>query len=100
MIRGRRNYEAAGLAEMLLLVVGLGLWCQIFLEPRNLMPEECRCLQLLGRILYILRSGPGAVRKIHLLQRLITSHHDLYMRLYPLAAKPKVHYLLHIPGCI
>ena len=87
-------------SEVLLLVVGLGLWCQIFLEPKNLMPEECRCLQLLGRILYILRSGPQAVRKIHLLQRLITSHHDLYMRLYPLAAKPKVHYLLHIPGCI
>jgi hypothetical protein len=85
---------------MLLLIVGIGLWCQMFLEPRHLLPEELRCFQLLGRILYILRSGPKAVRKAQLLQRLVNEHHALFVKLYPLEAKPKVHYLLHIPGCI
>ena len=33
-------------SEMLLLAVGLGLWCEVFLAPTNLLPDECRSLQL------------------------------------------------------
>ena len=87
-------------SEMIMLVVGIGMWCRMFLVPRNLLAEEVQCFELLGRIIYILRMGPRAVRKAELLQRLIVRHHRLFVRLYPLEAKPKVHYLLHIPGCL
>ena len=87
-------------SEMILLVVGIGLWCCVFLTPENLLQDEARCFELLGRIVYILRMGPRAVWKVQLLQRLVLEHHKLFVRLYPSAAKPKVHYLLHIPGCL
>jgi hypothetical protein len=87
-------------SEMILLVVGIGMWCCIFLTPNNLLQVEVRCFELLGRIVYILRMGPQAVKKALLLQRLIVEHQKLFLRLYPLEAKPKLHYLLHIPGCL
>ena len=87
-------------SEMILLVVGVGMWCCMFLTPNNLLQDEVKCFELLGRILYILRMGPQAARKALLLQRLILEHHQLFVRLYPAEAKPKVHYLLHIPGCL
>ena len=86
--------------EMILLVMGIGMWCSMFLVPKNLLQDEVRCFELLGRILYILRAGPRAVGKAQLLHRLILQHQDLFVKLYPTEAKPKVHYLLHIPGCL
>ena len=97
----KRGRHFRGFAsEVLCLIVAIGLWCQMFLVPKNLLIEEVRCFQLLGRILYILRMGPTAVRKVQLLHRLIVEHQELYLRLYKDEAKPKIHYLLHIPGCI
>ena len=35
-----------------------------------------------------------------LLRCLVVEHHKRFLELYPACGKPKLHYLLHIPGCI
>ena len=69
-------------------------------EPIVAMPDETNCLKLLVRIMYILRSGDDAVRRLRLLQDLLRRHHDAYLRLYPDCLKPKLHWLLHVVLCI
>jgi hypothetical protein len=64
-----------------------------------LLPEVA-CFVLMGRILYILRSGSAAVKKADLLWQLVLEHHDKFMSLYPGSAKIKLHLLLHIPGLL
>ena len=83
--------------EVLSMVEVFGLWLQLIVEPENVLVEETKCFLLMGRILFLLRSGDRVLSKLQLLQQLILEHHDLFVRLYPEEAKPKVHLLLHIP---
>ena len=48
----------------------------------------------------ILGSGDSAVEQINELEHAITLHHEVFLRLYPGCAKPKLHYLWHVPQCI
>jgi hypothetical protein len=50
-------------AEVIQVVVFLGLYCQLVLEPKKILQEETQCFILLGRILYLLRAGASAVKK-------------------------------------
>ena len=86
--------------EVLQAVVVLGVFCELVLKPDRKLPAEVECFELLVRILYILRAGPLAVRKVLLLNQLVHQHHDRFVALYPGSAKIKVHLLLHIPICI
>ena len=87
-------------SEVLSMMVVLGLWVELTLLPEGVLPEETKCLLLLGRILFLLRTGDRVLSKLPLLQQLILQHHDLFVRLYPEEAKPKVHLLLHVPTLI
>ena len=87
-------------AEMLSMMVVVGLWVELTLLPEGVLPEETQCFLLLGRILFLLRTGDRVRSKVVLLQQLILQHHDLFVRLYPEEAKPKVHLLLHVPDLI
>ena len=85
---------------MLGIVLLIALWLELTFVPENVLPEETKCLLLLGRILYLLRSGDDVLSQLPLLQKLILDHHDLFVKLYPEEAKPKVHHLVHIPVLI
>jgi hypothetical protein len=87
-------------AETLQMMVFLGLYCQMVLMPQGLLVPEVECFVLMGRILYLLRSGANAVAKVALLWELILEHHDKFMELYPQCAKIKLHLLLHIAGLL
>ena len=84
-------------SEVLTLMVIVCLWAELIMVPALAMPEETKCLLLMGRILYMLQSGRAVLSRLPLLQQLILEHHALFVRLYPDGAKPKVHFLLHIP---
>jgi hypothetical protein len=85
-------------AETLQMMVFLGLYCQMVLVPQRKLVPEVECFLLMGRILYLLRSGATAVAKVDLLWQLVLEHHDKFAGLYPKCAKIKLHLLLHIPG--
>ena len=90
-----------GFAGEMFLVAGvLTLFIAMVLTPAGLLPEHCRCFSYICVILNILSCGEGAVGLVHELERAIASHHDVYLRLYPNCAKPKLHYLWHVPQCI
>ena len=55
-----------------------------------------RCLLLLGKILYILRTGNRAIEKLQLLAQVVSRHHHEFERLYPDCVKLKPHLLWHI----
>ena len=100
MNKDEGHHIRAFAAETLYLVVVLGLWCQWCLAPCGVLEEEVKCFLLLGRIVYLLRMRNNAVPKWRLLHQLIVQHHELFMKLYPEVAKPKLHYLMHIAKCI
>ena len=100
MNKNEGHHIRAFAAETLYLVVVLGLWCQWCLAPCGVLEEEVKCFLLLGRIVYLLRMRNNAVPKWRLLHQLIVQHHELFMKLYPEVAKPKLHYLMHIAKCI
>jgi len=50
---------------------------------------------LLIQIIHIVTAFENNVQELHLLQRLITNHHILYMELFDEPLKPKFHNLLH-----
>ena len=83
-------------SETICMVMVLGLFCQVVLMPRGLLPAECECFLLLGRIIMILSSNMETMAKVQLLHRLVLQHHDKFIILYPGCAKIKVHWLLHI----
>ena len=97
MVDKRGKHLKAFASEMLSLVVVVCLWAQWCLQPMGVLEDEIKSLLLLGRILYLLRTGNKAIGKLPLLQKLILEHHDLFVKLYPDGAKPKCHLLLHIP---
>ena len=81
-------------------VVIVGVFAEVDLKPGGHLPEETKCFELLGRILYLLRRGDAAVAKVQLLKSLVLEHHRMFLKLYPECGKPKVHYTLHVPDCI
>ena len=68
-------------AECMQSILALCLYVELQPEVRTKLPEETECLQLLGRILYLLRSGRMAVQKVDLLDRLVCEHHDRFVQL-------------------
>ena len=84
-------------SEVLSMIVIMGLWVELNLVPTGALPEEAKCFLLLGRIVFLLRTGDSVRSKLPLLQQLILEHHELFTKLYPAEAKPKVHFLLHVP---
>ena len=65
--------------------------------PRGIAPDHILCLQMMVDIIGILCLGAdGAMQYATELRRLIVMHAKLFVTLYPLAAKPKFHHLLHL----
>ena len=83
-------------SEVLVLVHLLSFFATWVLEPEGHMQQHVKCLALLAGITDILFCT-DPMSFIALLRNLLVQHHDLYVELYPDCAKPKVHYLLHLP---
>ena len=87
-------------SEMFLVSDVLACFIVKVLKPGNLLPEHCQCFKLIRDVIDILRLGDEAVQHVEPLRRIIAAHHSAFMRLYPECAKPKLHYLFHIPDCL
>jgi len=85
--------------ELLTAVPLLVEFCKRVLQPAGFLPRHVACFLLLSRILALLCSGDKVLEQLEQLQDLIGQHHDLYVQLYPAHVRPKLHYLMHLPGC-
>ena len=65
------THNKAFAAEVLSMMVVVGLWVELTLLPEGVLPEETQCFLLLGRILFLLRTGDRVRSKLRLLQQLI-----------------------------
>ena len=86
--------------EMLTAVSCVHAFQMEVLASTGILPQHQHCLEKMVRILEILRLGEKA--KLHLseLTVCIAEHAELCREIYPYAAKPKFHYLFHVPDCI
>jgi len=86
-------------SELLQLIEGLGALVEAVLHDVYVLREEVECFRMLVRICYLLRSGDIVLGRLGLLRALLSAHHEAYIRVYPACLKPKLHWLLHFPGC-
>ena len=100
VVMKRTSHVRMFASECLQIIMVLGLYSVLQLQPMGMLLEEVECLLLLGRIVGILRSGHRAVARVMLLRQLVLQHHDMFLRLYPGCAKIKPHLLFHIVDCI
>ena len=84
-------------SEVLQALPVLVLFAQMVLQPAGKLPEQCRALTLLAKILGLLKLQGQAVAKVDTLRRLIDEHAVLFAKLYPRCCKPKFHWLFHVP---
>ena len=61
------------------------------------MDGEIRCFWHMFTLLEILRGGNPA--DLPRLKWDIAQHHLMYIMVFPLCLKPKLHYIFHVPGC-
>ena len=87
-------------SEMFLVAAVLTLFIEMVLTPANLLVEHNACFSYMCVILNILCSGDAAVANVAQLERAIALHHEAFIQLYGDSAKPKLHYLWHVPQCI
>ena len=86
--------------EMFLVAAALTLFVEMVLAPAGVLTKHCTCFSYSCIILNILGSGDSAVGQVAELEHVIALHHEIFLRLYSACAKPKLHYLWHVPPCI
>jgi len=70
------------------------------IAPHGMLGDHILCLETLVSIIGILCMGSdNAMKHLEALQEYIILHAQLFVVLYPLAAKPKFHHLLHLVEC-
>jgi len=85
---------------MFQVAIALSFFIKLALEPANSVREQCACFKYMCVVLNILKIGDAAVEHLDNLERAISLQHDLFLKYYESMAKPKKHYLWHIPECI
>jgi hypothetical protein len=82
-------------SEMLMVLVVLLAFSRKVLRPANLLPDHCRCLELLQELRCIvmpLKVLPDMIKARHVCQQ----HQVLCLRLYEGTSRPKLHYIWHV----
>ena len=70
---------------------------ELKVAPRGFLSEHILCLTILAKILGLFKLGSEkSVPHLETLARLIRMHAELFVELYPEAAKPKFHAQFHI----
>ncbi|CAL1165746.1 unnamed protein product [Cladocopium goreaui] len=83
--------------ETLLVVDTLVLFNEIVLKPLGILQDHRESLELASDILGILSLGAAANQFQRELKRKIARHNELFEQLYSECAKPKFHWLFHVP---
>jgi hypothetical protein len=85
-------------SEFLCMVPLLEAFVADLVAPTGLMPHHVESLNLLARVVGLLRLGPTqAANRCEELKRLTADHHEAYVRAYgDDAVKPKWHHMLHL----
>jgi len=86
--------------EVLQVMQVLQLFVQVVLGPAGILLKEVACLKEMFTILQILQLGDACKQHLDVLGTAIRKHHELFLELWPDAAKPKLHYLVHVRTCI
>ena len=100
VVKKDKAHIRAFAGEIELVVMMLGTFCELVLEPRGMLADEVACFYVLQRISDILSSGDKSVGKAGVLRVLVADHHRRFLALYPACAKIKLHYMHHIPHCL
>lgn len=83
--------------ELLVAIPALALFNDLVLEPLGILREHRLCFQELFNIIGILKKLDGALQLLPQLKKSISTHNELFCKLYPNCAKPKFHWLFHVP---
>ena len=101
VVQGEGQHIKAFASECLMVVTVCCLLGAIYLEPRGVMPEHIRCMNLMRAILDMFLTGDGAANHVDVLRRLLLEHHTLFVKLYGRRlSKTKMHLLYHIADYI
>ena len=82
--------------ELLTAIPAMTLFNSLVLEPLGILRDHRLCFQQLATIIDILSKGEGALQFLPQLKRAISTHNEMFCKLYPNCAKPKFHWLFHI----
>jgi hypothetical protein len=81
--------------EIVALLPCLLHFARCVLKPMHKLLEHVECLELLFALTSLLFRDE-CVQQIPKMRHLLEAHHRLFARLYPLACRPKLHYLHHV----
>ena len=81
--------------ELLTAIPAMTLFNSLVLEPLGILRDHRLCFQQLATIIDILSKGKGALQFLPQLKRAISTHNEMFCKLYPNCAKPKFHWLFH-----
>ena len=85
--------------EVILATRALVFFVDQVLLPRGLMPEHCRCLKMLQRIIEMLMSGDSVVSRAAEVHAAIVEHHKKALSIYGEGImKIKPHLMMHVPS--
>jgi hypothetical protein len=82
-------------SEIVALIPILVHFARCVLKPMHKLLEHVECLELLFALTSLLFRDE-CVKQIPKMRHLLEAHHRLFARLYPLACRPKLHYLHHV----
>ena len=97
-----KKHVKAFASEVLVMIPCIMLFLDMVVGTNGAFANELKCFQLLYCIRFILEDNDLAVDAADsgLLDRLIREHHVLFLQLYRLCRRPKLHFLLHLPKLI
>ena len=94
--RMRQDNFASFASTMLSLIPIITMFLEHFPMVAHHLPDHVLCYRKLNDIVWLLRCDEHG-KRLETLRRIIAEHHELWARLYPDSAKPKLHQLLHVP---
>lgn len=83
--------------ELLTALPVVALFLELVIEPLGILREHRLCFQQLVNIVGLLKKLDKTVPLVNDLKLAISTHNELFCKLYPNCAKPKFHWLFHIP---
>ena len=99
MVRTYGAHAKTYAGEVMSLIEVLGVFSDIFLAPKGLLREHVACLTLLRIINAIMMMGDRALSYTDTMREASEKYHKLFLNLYTMCARPKLHYMRHVPDC-
>ncbi len=97
VVVGTDAHLKAFAGEVFTVAVALACFVDVVLVPAGKLRDHVACFQHMCHILEILQTGDLAVPRAAELACCVRAYQTLFLQLYEECAKPKLHYLWHIP---